>query len=155
VRLRAWSFAGQAVGLSLGREGLGEGGVADDAAEKAKGVVGGKASGKRKGIARGAHVWYKPSKGQLAKESKLDLMLGCVYGRGTVDPAGLPYALWMELPKRVSWALGRACVERDTWAARGKRFEELMLAVEGELTLSYPGHSRSSAQRYMGLQEHS
>jgi hypothetical protein len=62
-----------------------------------------------------------------------DLALGCKVGTFDVDPAGLPYHFWMELPKKVTWAMVRACAEKKDWKERGEKFTQLMIYIESKL----------------------
>lgn len=64
------------------------------------------------------------------KGRALDTALGCKTGTFALDPAGLPYHFWMEMPKKVSWALVRACAEKKGWKERGERFVVLMKYIE-------------------------
>lgn len=65
-------------------------------------------------------------------KAPMDLALGCKTGTFDLDPNGLPYHYWMELPKKVSWALVRACADSKGWKQRGERFTVLMNFVHGE-----------------------
>lgn len=72
-------------------------------------------------------------------EQAIDLALGCVHDGGFLDPLAMPYHWWLQLPKKVLWAMVRASTDKSAGGAKQRtvkqkadRFKRLMELIEGE-----------------------